>query len=164
MVEEADNRHATNKIEQLIEKSMAHQQTEMFTQFSDILMRVTVNSRECLTQPHSDKIIPFKVQMNLDIPNLEGKIDVESVDNWVQQLESYYAVNRISEAEKITIASLKMSISVHCWWESLSIKKEKEGDPIDTWVKNFKDIWKEFYMPKYLKQQYKCRAHYMPVN
>ena len=71
-------------------------------------MRVTSKSRESSTQPHSDKISPVKVQMNLDIPNLEGNIDVESIDNWVQQLESNYAVNQISEAEKITIGSLNM--------------------------------------------------------
>ena len=70
--------------------------------------------------------------MNLDIPNLEGNIDVESVGNWAQQLESYYAINKLSEVENITIASLKMSTSVHCWWENLSTKIEKEGDPIDT--------------------------------
>ena len=71
----------------------------------------------------------------MDIPNLEGKIDVESVDNWVQQLESYYTVNQLSEVEKMTIASLKMSTYVHCWWENLSTKMEKDGDPIDTWEK-----------------------------
>ena len=56
-------------------------------------MQVVSNSGESLTQPHSDKILPFKVKMNMDIPNLEGKIDTEFVDNWVQQLESYYALN-----------------------------------------------------------------------
>ena len=71
--------------------------------------------------------------MNLDIPNLEGNIDAESVDHWVQQLEPYFAVNKLSEVEKITIASLKMSTSAHYWWENLSTKMEKEGDPIDTW-------------------------------
>ena len=39
------------------------------------------------------------------------------------------------EAKNIIIASLKMSTSVHCWWENLSIKMEKDEDPIDTWVK-----------------------------
>ena len=62
---------------------------------------------------HSDKIIPFKVKMNMDIPNLEGKINMESVDNWVQQLEYYYSVHQLSEVENITIASLKMLTSVH---------------------------------------------------
>ena len=52
--------------------------------------------------------------MNLDILNVEGKIDAESVDNWVQQLESYYVVNQLSKAENITIASLKMSTFIHC--------------------------------------------------
>ena len=93
--------------------------------------------------------------MNLDIQNLEGKIDAESVDNWVKQLVYYYSVNQLSESEKISIASLKMSTSVHSWWETLSTKMEKEGDPIDTWVKFVEYVRKEFYPPKYLEQQYK---------
>ena len=64
--------------------------------------------------------------MNLDIPNLEGKIDMKFVDNWVQQLESYYSMNQLSEAEKITIASLQTSTSVRCWWENISTNMEKE--------------------------------------
>ena len=93
--------------------------------------------------------------MNLDIPNLEGKIDMKSVDNGVQQWESYYFVNQLSKAENIAIAFLKMSNSVHCWWENLSTKMEKYGDPIDTWEKFVECIWKEFYPPKYIEQQYK---------
>ena len=92
--------------------------------------------------------------MNLDIRNLEGKIDAESVDNWVQHLESYYSVSQLFETEKITIASLKMSTFVHYWWENLSIKMEEDGDPIETWVTFVEYVWKEFYPLKYLEQQY----------
>ena len=125
MAKEADNRHATNETKQLIEKTMAHRHTKMFAQFNEILLRFASTSRESATRHCYDKIIPFKVQMNLDIPNFEGKIDAESVDNWVQQLESYYAVNQLSEAKNITIASFKMSNFVHCWWDNLSTKMEK---------------------------------------
>ena len=90
--------------------------------------------------------------MNLDIPNLEGNIYIESVDNWLQQMESYYYVNQLSKVENITIPSLKMSTSVHCWWENLSTKMKKEGDPIDTWVNFFEYVQKGFYPPKYLEQ------------
>ena len=38
MTEEADNRHATYETKKLIEKALAHQWTEMFAQFNDILM------------------------------------------------------------------------------------------------------------------------------
>ena len=93
--------------------------------------------------------------MNLYIPNLEDNIDIESIDNWVQQLEFYYAVNQLSKAKKITIASLKMSTFIHCWWENFSTKMEKEEDPIDTWVKFVEYVQKKFYLPKYLEQQYK---------
>ena len=127
----------------------------MFTQFSEILLRVTTNFGESSTRSHSDKISPFKVKMNLDISNLEGKINMEYVDNWVQQLEYYYSVNQLFEVKNITIASLKMSTFVHCSWENLSTKMEKEGDPIDTWVKFVKYVPKEFYPPKYLEHHYK---------
>ena len=89
--------------------------------------------------------------MNLDILNIEGNIDAKSVDNCVQQFESYYSMNQISEAEKIIIASLKMSNSVHYGWENLSTNMEKEEDPIDTREKFFKYV-KEFYLPKYIEQ------------
>ena len=124
----------------------------MLAQFSEILLKITTNSVESSTQSHYDKIIPFKVKMNMYILNLEAKIDVESVDNWVQQMESYYSVNQLSKAENITIASLNMSTSVHCWWENLSTKMEKEGGPIDTWVKFDEHIWKELYPSKYIEQ------------
>ena len=91
----------------------------------------------------------------MDILNLEGNIDAESVDNWVQQLESYYAVNNLSKVENITIASLNMSTSVHCWWDNVLTKMEKEEDPIDTWEKIVEYVRKEFYPPKYLEQKYK---------
>ena len=87
----------------------------------------------------------------MDILNLEGNIEAESIDNWVQQLESYYAVNNLSKVENITIASLNMSTSVHCWWDNLSTKMEKEGDLVDKWVKFVKYIRKELYPPMYLE-------------
>ena len=61
----------------------------------------------------------------------------------------------MSEAEKITIASLKMSTFVHCWWENLLKKMEWEDDPIDTWDKFFENIQKDFYPTNYIEQQYK---------
>ena len=127
----------------------------MFTQFSEIIMWFDSNSRESSTWTHSDKIIPFKVKMNLYIPNLEGNIDVASVDNWVQQLKSYHAVNQLFEVEKITIASLKMSTYGQFQWKNTSKNMENEDDPIETWVKFVEYVQKEFYPPNYLEQQYK---------
>ena len=73
--------------------------------------------------------------MNIDIPNLEENIDVEFVENWVQLLEFYFAVNQLSEAENITIVSLNMSSFVRYWWDNLWTKMEKEEEPLYTWVK-----------------------------
>ena len=120
----------------------------MFSQFNEILKRFCSTSGGFLTRMNSEKMSPFKVQMNLDIPNLEGNIDAESVDNWVQQLESYYSMNQLSKAKNITIVSLNMSTYVHCWWEKLSTKMEKDGDPIKKLDKFFEYIQKDFYPPE----------------
>ena len=85
----------------------------MFSQFNKILTQFALASIGSSMRPHTDKISPFKAQMNMDIPNLEGKFNIESIENWVQQIESYYSMNQHTKAEKITIASLKMSTSVH---------------------------------------------------
>ena len=91
-----------------------------------------------------DKVSAFKVQMKLDIPNLEGNIEKEYVDNWIQQLESYFSINQISEAKKLTLRYLKMSTSVHCWWENLSTKSQVVSNSIDTWEKFVEHVKKEF--------------------
>ena len=46
MAEEADNRHATNEREKIMEKSLACQRTEIFAQFNDILLQFASNSGE----------------------------------------------------------------------------------------------------------------------
>ena len=43
---------------------------------------------------------PFKVQVNFDIPNFQGKIDVDAVDDWLSKLERYFCVNNFSDIEK----------------------------------------------------------------
>lgn len=90
MAEEANNKHATEETKRLIEQALAQQRTEMYEHFNEILARLTSSFGSTLvsnsTRNAFDKASPFKVQMNLDIPNLEGKIDAEFVDNCVQQL------------------------------------------------------------------------------
>ena len=78
-------------------------------------MQFTSTSVESLMRSQYDKIIPFKVKMNLDIPNFEGNTDVKFVDNCVEQLESYNFVNQLSKEKNITITSLEISNFVHFW-------------------------------------------------
>ena len=101
----------------------------MYEHFNEVFVRFTssLGLNSVSDQPRStfDKVSPFKVQINLDLPNLEGKIYVDSVDDWIQQLECHFFVNQLSKAEKVTIASLKMLTSMHCQWENLLNKREK---------------------------------------
>ena len=61
-------------------------------------------------------------------------------------------MNNFFEAEKVTIATLKMLTNVPCWWENLSKKKDEDGGPIKTWKWFFKHVRIEFYPSKYHEQ------------
>ena len=88
-----------------------------------------------------DKVIPFNVQMNLDIVNLEGNIDVEYVDKLIQKLETYFCVNQISKDEKLIIAYMNMLTSIHYWWKNISTKWKKViPSTIDTWSTFFEHV------------------------
>ena len=61
----------------------------------------------------------------------------------------------IQEEEKLLVLKYDSGLSPYIAGGNLSIKMEKEDDPIETWVKFVEYVWKEFYLPKYLEQQYK---------
>ena len=67
---------------------------------------------------------PFKVHVNFDIPLFEGKIDVDSLDNWLNVLEGYLFVHNFSDRKKITFYLLKVVPHVQNWqgtyWEKNS--------------------------------------------
>jgi hypothetical protein len=66
---------------------------------------------------HFGGATPFKVKFNFYIPLFEVQIDVDSIEKWLNILEGYYFVQKISESEKITFTLLKTLPHVRAWWE-----------------------------------------------
>ena len=68
-----------SETEQLIGQALTWQRIEMYEHFNNILAWITnsifMTSIRNPMRIEFDKVIPFKVQMKLDIPNLEGNID-----------------------------------------------------------------------------------------
>jgi len=60
---------------------------------------------------------PFKVQFKFDIPLFEGWIDADVVKKWLNLLEGYYSIQKISNIEKITFMHLKVLPHFKYWWE-----------------------------------------------
>ena len=64
--------------------------------------------------------MPFKIQVNFEIPVFKGQIDADALEKWVNMLEGYFLVYNFSNREKITFALLKVVPHVKDWWEMLS--------------------------------------------
>jgi hypothetical protein len=66
----------------------------------------------------SDQSRPFKIQVSFDIPVVEGQIDADALEKWLNLLEGYFFVHNFSDREKITFALLKALPHVKHWWET----------------------------------------------
>ena len=90
----------------------------MMKNFSQILCRLPTTIDTSTSSDHFGDAAPFKVQVNFDIPVLEGHIDADALEKWVNLLEGYFSVYNFSNREKITFALLKVVPYVKDWWET----------------------------------------------
>ena len=67
--------------------------------------------------------MPFKVQVNFEIPIFEGQIDANAVDKWLNLLEGYFSIHEFSSQENIGFALLKATPHVKDWWETYCEQK-----------------------------------------
>ena len=59
---------------------------------------------------------PFKVQIKFNIPIFEGHIDADVVEKWLNLLEGYFSIHKLSNREKITFSLLRDVPHVKYWW------------------------------------------------
>ena len=79
----------------------------MMETFSHILQHLPIEIGAYSSRGHFGGTLPFKVQVNLDIPLFESQIDADPLDKWLNLLEGYFSVHKFSDKENITFALLK---------------------------------------------------------
>jgi hypothetical protein len=118
MVEEKRYDKERDPFKTLLKESLMRQRNEMMEKFTQILQRLPmVVTEESSTRSHFASVTPFKVQVNFDIPLFEGHIDADALEKWLNLLEGYYSIQKISNNEKITFSLLKSLPHVISWWE-----------------------------------------------
>jgi hypothetical protein len=90
----------------------------MMENFSNILQCLPIASDTSSSSGHFGGTLPFKVQINFDIPVFEGQIDADTLDKWLNLLEGYFSIHNFSDKENITFALLKVLPYVKNWWET----------------------------------------------
>jgi hypothetical protein len=120
MAEEKKDDGTGDPFKLLIEESLTQQRNQIMDSFTQILWRLPTGDTSSL----SGGAIPFKVQINLDIPTFEGQIDADVVDKQLNLLEGYFSFHNFSNRENITFSLLKVIPHVKDWWESFCEKKE----------------------------------------
>jgi hypothetical protein len=125
--EEKKDEGAGDPIKMLLKEALEKQRNTMMENFAKILQRIPTSGAST-SNNHYGGAIPFKVQVNFDIPIFEGQIDADVVDRWLNLLEGYFSVHDFFDRERIIFALLKAAPHVKDWWETYS-EKQGEGEP-----------------------------------
>jgi hypothetical protein len=67
------------------------------------------------TGKHFGGAMPFKLQVNFDIPLFEVQIDADALEKWLNMLEGYYSIQKKIDKENITFGLLKSLPHVRAW-------------------------------------------------
>jgi len=149
MADEKKDEGVGDPIKILLEEALERQRNAMMDNFAQILQRLP-RSDALASNSFSGNATPFKVQVNFEIPILEGQIDASAVDKWLNLLEGYFSVYEFSSQEKIVFALLKAAPHVKDWWETYCEQKDENTDSLfsaaPTW-NSFRDAIKEQYCP-----------------
>ncbi|CAL2248463.1 unnamed protein product [Prunus armeniaca] len=78
----------------------------------------------------------------IDIPANDGEINTEKLDNWIDQLETYYTIYEYNNRQKINVATLKLTKHTLTWWKAYN---NHYSITTMTWKKFKRAIRKQFY-------------------
>jgi hypothetical protein len=118
MEEEKKNDREDNPISLLLEQALTRQRDKMMDNFSYILQCLLIETSTSSSSGHFGRTSPFKVQVNFDIHEFEGRIDAKDLKKWLTLLEGHFSLHNFSDKEKITFALLKDLPHVKHWWET----------------------------------------------
>jgi hypothetical protein len=86
--------------------------------FSQILQWISITTEESSSSDHFGGATLFKVQVNFNILILDGQIDLNALEKWLNILEGYLFFHNLSDREKITFVLLKAISHIRNWWET----------------------------------------------
>jgi hypothetical protein len=140
-----------------LEESLMQQRKNIMDKFAQILRRLPTNDASSSSNQFGGAS-PLKVQVNFDIPLVEGQIDANVVDKWSSLLEGYFSVHNFFERENITFALLKVVPHVKDWWETYYDQKAIDQYTIflvsPTWDYFMDCIKEQYYLVGIYDEQY----------
>jgi len=98
----------------------------------------------------------FKVE----IPEFEGKLDLDEFIEWLQTVERIFEFKEISEDKKLKIVALRLRKYASLWWTNLNAKRTRERkSKIATWDKMKAKMKARFLPSTYVQDQYMLFHH-----
>ena len=108
----------------------------------------------------SQRICNHSLDFKVEIPEFEGRLDLDEFLQWLQTVEIVFEYNDVPEDNKVKLVALKLRKYASLWWENLIKKRAKRGKAkIRSWEKMRTKLKDRFLPPSYLQDNYSKLHH-----
>lgn len=63
----------------------------------------------------------------VEVVPYDGKLDINSMLDWISNIEKYFVYENNPENRKVKIAVTKLKCHASLWWEHLQIDRQRQG-------------------------------------
>ncbi|OAY26736.2 hypothetical protein MANES_16G058925v8 [Manihot esculenta] len=86
-------------------------------------------------------------RIKVDLQNFSGSLDVESVLDWLVEVERFFEIMNVEEERKVPIVAYKLKGGRAAWWNSIQNERyRKRLEPIRNWVL-MKQMFEQRFLP-----------------
>ena len=86
-------------------------------------------------------------RIKVDLQNFSGSLDVESVLDWLAEVERFFEIMNVEEERKVPIVAYKLKGGAAAWWNSIQNERyRKRLEPIRNWVL-MKQMFEQRFLP-----------------
>jgi hypothetical protein len=87
------------------------------------------------------------VNFKVDLPKFSGTLQVESLVDWLNELERIFKYKEVPDRDKVKLVTIKLKGRASAWWEQLKRSRERQGKAkITNWEK-MKNKMKSHFLP-----------------
>ena len=86
------------------------------------------------------------MESKVDIKVFEGRMDVESLETWIHELEVYFSCQGYTDEQRVMFTRLKMGQKALLWWESFyRIINHRGQAQVTSWNEFKRELRRNFY-------------------
>nr|GEZ77328.1 hypothetical protein CTI12_AA617250 [Tanacetum cinerariifolium] len=129
--------------------------TRTSAKLKKILEIMEADKRDVVQQMQEGYGSRYSNDIKLDIPEYDGKLDLDEFVEWLRTVELVFDYKQTTEDNKVKIVVLKLRKYASTWWFNICLKRERLGkEKSRSWPKMKAKMKQKFLLSYYIQASF----------